>query len=369
MAEKSSPREAAGKVAGSAEMLGGGGGIIQFSQLLGQPRAVERLQAALQSGRMPSAWIFHGVPHVGKRTAARILGAVLNCEALLMGDGLLESGGLDACGVCASCKMAAAGVHSQVIEVLPQGEGIKIDQVRETIDKLALVAPRQGRRVVIFGQAETMRKEAANALLKTLEEPLGGGLLVLCLSRLEQLPETVASRCVALPFNVLPADALRMLLGDRGLSGEALEFAVRFGQGGVDGLLGEHAHAWRQVRGDVLQLLENPQRSFEELSAGCASWAKGEDWRFVLDWLEGWFRDLLALKSGVGRELLVNGDCLEVLQGMAERMSFQAIARAHQMTLQTQQQISLWHANKQLALEQMWLHLGVLEAGALAAEG
>ncbi len=351
--------------------------VVKFSQLLGQQPAIQQIQTALQMEDPPRAWLFHGPPHVGKHSTALALAAALNCEPLLKRLAQTEFGGLanseiEACGECQACKLATAGNNLQISKLLPEGISIKIEQLRQAIDNLALSTSLWGRRVLIISRAETMRLETANALLKTLEEPSGKGVLILSTNYLHSLPETVASRCVKLPFRPLNYDSRQVLLKKAGLHGESLQFALRFSgiSAGVWPLLLDHAEEWQQVEKILLDLLSSSERSFAKLSSHCTRWAAGDDWCFVLDWLEGWWHDVAVLKlraSQGDKQIIENAEQLKnstllnangqaVLHKVAPQFSCEAAFRCYQDTLKTKQKISLWHANKQLSLEQLWLN-------------
>ncbi len=121
----------------------------------------------------------------------------LNCQAPVLGD----ASAVDACGVCVSCRRIARGVHPDVLFVTPGDNGsIKIDQVREVVDR-AGYRPFEGqRRVVIIDEAETLVAAAQNALLKTLEEPPAASVFILQTTTPDLLLATVRSRCVRLTF-------------------------------------------------------------------------------------------------------------------------------------------------------------------------
>src|SRR5262249_59177701 len=138
-----------------------------------------------------------GPDGVGKRRTAVALAQLLNCAAPRPSDGI----GLDACGSCPSCMRISRGVHSDVLVIVPGDTGaIKVDQVRDAIER-AGYRPFEGRRrVVIIDEADRILVEAQNALLKTLEEPPSASMFVLVTSRPDLLLPTVPSRCPKLRF-------------------------------------------------------------------------------------------------------------------------------------------------------------------------
>ncbi len=160
----------------------------------------EQLQQRLQQGRLPHAMLFHGPVGVGKYAFARALTQALICKSP-------EADGR-ACGDCPACHLYTAGNHPDLLLVTP-GEGsrvIKVDQIRDLIDRLALSRHGRGYRCVIINPADRMNTAAANSLLKTLEEAPQSTLVMLLSSQPASLPATIRSRCQRLRFD-LPQQA------------------------------------------------------------------------------------------------------------------------------------------------------------------
>ena len=178
---------------------------------------MSHLKAAMGAGRLSHAYLFLGPAGVGKATTARALAAALNCTQPA------EDG--DACGVCPSCKRLAAGTHPDFLVIGPESSKsktqIEIEQIRE-LRRLTGYPPLGGGwRVVLIKPAEAlsaMNDAAANALLKTLEEPPPRHLLVLTARGEAELLPTIVSRCHKLAFAPLPtALIVRELASRRGL--------------------------------------------------------------------------------------------------------------------------------------------------------
>jgi DNA polymerase III subunit delta' len=202
---------------------------VIFGDVLGHERPREILGKILASGRVPHALLFHGVEGTGKRTVALKLAASLLCEAPVAST-------REACGACAACRKAAHGNHPDLLVVtrLPKEGGeddgaegelravISIAQMRDMASH-ASYAPREGpRRVFVVDPADRLTLEAQNALLKTLEEPPGRGVIVLVAARPHALLATVRSRCFQIGFGSMPPAALAEALAGRGMEeGEA----------------------------------------------------------------------------------------------------------------------------------------------------
>ena len=183
-------------------------------QVVGQSRVVSLLQRSLEMGALAHAYLFIGSPHVGKMTLALNLAQALNCEA-----------SEPPCGECASCQKIASAKHAdiQIIGVTSNGDSaeakprveISIDQIRQ-IQHSANLPPFEGRyKVFIIDGAEFLSNEAANCLLKTLEEPVGEVIFILLTVNDRLLPATVISRCQRLELPPLATSEVEAALGSR----------------------------------------------------------------------------------------------------------------------------------------------------------
>jgi DNA polymerase-3 subunit delta' len=180
---------------------------VSFDEIVGQVAACEALRAALEGDRVPGGYLFLGARGVGKFRTARALARALLCE----GEGPL------ACGTCSSCHRVAHRVHPN-LHVVGEGDevaAIKIEEIRETRDRLSLRPMEGSRQVVIVDNADRMREEAGNALLKTLEEPPPGAVLVLVVAEALRVLDTIRSRCQVVRFVPLDPDQVRAVLEDR----------------------------------------------------------------------------------------------------------------------------------------------------------
>jgi DNA polymerase-3 subunit delta' len=169
----------------------------------GHRRIVELLSRSVSCGTLPPSLVFAGSSDSGTRETAIALAQALNCLQPIDGNS-------DACGRCAACDRIARGVHPDVLIVEPGDSGtIKIDQVREIVDRAAYRPFEGRRRVVIVDTADALVPAAQNALLKTLEEPPGASVFVLVTARPDVLLPTVRSRCIRLSFaagSIAPAE-------------------------------------------------------------------------------------------------------------------------------------------------------------------
>ena len=171
----------------------------RFDEVVGQDHVTTLLVAALRRDAIGHAYLFSGPRGVGKTTSARLLAMAVNCDA---------EPGERPCGRCTACQAVQAGGHPDVIE-LDAASNNSVDDVRELREQVRLAPLRGGRRVWILDEAHMLSRAAANALLKTLEEPPPGLLFVLATTEPEKLPATVLSRCQHFRFRRLSDAEIR----------------------------------------------------------------------------------------------------------------------------------------------------------------
>jgi DNA polymerase-3 subunit delta' len=206
-------------------------------------------------GRLPHAFLFVGPEGVGKRLFARTLAQALLCERR-------PESALEPCGECPACLQVAAGTHPDVLEVArPEDKHeLPIKVIRELVHDLGLSPMRGRRRVAIVDDADDLSEEAANAFLKTLEEPPEGSALILIARSAETQLVTVVSRCRVVRFDPLPKVELAAVLREQGVApdeAEAARLAER-GEGSVGRARGLSDAGLEDFRRQLLDALAAP---------------------------------------------------------------------------------------------------------------
>lgn len=187
---------------------------MPFRTIAGHSRLLSLLARVIARDSMPPAVLLAGPPGVGKRLTAVAIAQAINCLQPQSSKRFER----DACGECASCRRIARGTHPDVIVVEPGDTGaIKIEQLRDVIDR-SQYRPFEGRRrVVIIDEADAAGPDAQSALLKTLEEPPSASVFILVSSMADALLPTVLSRCPRLRFSPLtPNEVATVLIQDHG---------------------------------------------------------------------------------------------------------------------------------------------------------
>jgi DNA polymerase-3 subunit delta' len=215
----------------------------------GHRRVLDLLTHAIGRGALPPTLLFGGVEGVGKRTTAVAVAQALNC---------LQPSGGDSCGKCLACRKIARGAHPDVVLLSPDEAGsIKIEAVREDIIQKSAYRPFEGRwRVFIVDEADALIVNAQDALLKTLEEPPPGSILILVTSRPDALLPTVRSRCYRLRFGRLSeAEIAAVLLERHGFAERDARAASVIADGSVSRALAAQEGELAEAREAATRLL------------------------------------------------------------------------------------------------------------------
>ncbi len=177
---------------------------MAFSNIIGNKAALSILRNSLASGRVACGYLFEGPEGVGKKLAAINFAKSLNCAEK----------GEEPCDQCNVCRRIDAGIHPDVHLFSPRGKArmIKVEQIRELIEQISLMAFEAPWKVFIIDDAECMNQESQNKLLKTLEEPPSQTVLILVSSQPARLLPTIISRCQKIVFhNIPPAELERYM--------------------------------------------------------------------------------------------------------------------------------------------------------------
>ncbi|MGQ9654476.1 MAG: DNA polymerase III subunit delta' [Thermodesulfobacteriota bacterium] len=264
---------------------------MALSDVVGHARPVKILMQTLASGRVAHAYMFAGPDGVGKATLAFNFAKALQCQGR----------GVDACDSCVACAKVSRGNHPDVLLVEPQGSQIRIDQIRD-LQRRMVYRPLVGsRRCVIMDRAHDMNLQAANALLKVLEEPPEGNVMILITRSTSVLPPTIVSRCQVIQFSPLSPEEVARCLQDR--HGWGREEALRVGSrsnGSVKTAMELRGLPLVAQDEEILDFLSGLETlSIAAVLDASRDWATGrEAVRSRLESLLGIFRDLVCLHLG-----------------------------------------------------------------------
>lgn len=194
--------------------------MLTLTQIRGQDSAVKMLLAMLRTGKVSNAYLFFGPTGIGKQTTALAFIQSLNCSNRQQGI---------ACGLCDSCCQVARGHHPNIITLEPQGKSVGINQTRLMQQQLTYKQLVEGYRVVLIPVAQALTIEAANSLLRIIEDPPRSTVFLLIAEGREDLLPTVVSRCWQVRFRRLSRLVLADLLVERGYNPPAEIFNLAEG--------------------------------------------------------------------------------------------------------------------------------------------
>ena len=249
----------------------------------------QRLRAAREARRLPQALLILSVPGLGAQALAHWIAALALCESQANAP----------CGTCASCVLLRADNHPDLhaVGLLDGAQQVKVDQIRELIDVLALSSYRRGYKIAIVDAAETLNANGANAFLKTLEEPTADTLLMLIARPSHRLPATIASRCQRIKLRPPAREAARAWLKEREPVVPDWDAALALAAGApllaLELSPGTLAELDREMRSTLKRLAEDAV----DVTAVADAWMRSDP-GLRLMWLENWITRRVQVELG-----------------------------------------------------------------------
>ncbi len=324
---------------------------MPFSDIIGHEKQLESLRWALEKDRLHHAYLFLGPEGVGKRAVALSLAMAIQCR---------EKEG-DSCGGCADCVQVRGGNHPdvRVVGPLTGKKEITIQQVRELEKELSYRAFSGRKKIAIVDPAFLMNFSAQNALLKTLEEPPKDSLLILVSTSTGGLLPTLLSRCLRLSFAPLPAGIVASFLAtQKGLEREEAELLAAMSMGSLG----------RAVNPEMKELVQRRRAWVERMGSlapeDCRGWmtlaeqiagVREESLKF-LEWVEGWYRDVLIYCVTGSSRGISNLDMEKNIKQQADRLSVERILCLFSQAIETEASIRR-NVNRRMALEDFFAHV------------
>lgn len=334
---------------------------MSFKNILGQERPSRVIKKALESGRIPNAYLFYGQQSIGKKSIAIEVAKALNCKI---------SGPMDGCDQCSSCLKIDRRTHPDFFILEPEKGSptareaiLKIDAIREVQKKLAYLPYEGLTKVAIVNNAEYMNSQAANSFLKTLEEPPSQTLIILITSNPYQLAPTIVSRCQGIRFYPLQTKDIKTIIAHHfeeemgEIQPEELELRSSLAMGQVSLAMKEDILESTKYREELIDLINLTSfNRMDRVFTWTKAWSKKTDsLQLVLDELMRLLRDTALIKTDQTPSNIFNKDLIQKLRPIAQKKSLPTILIMFDAVQNTKVALKL-NANAQLSLENMLLN-------------
>lgn len=314
---------------------------MSFEQIVGQERAKRMIQNGLRSGKLSHAYLFHGPKGTGKRAMALCMAKALLCERQQD----------DACGSCVACRKVDHDNHPGIHHIKPDGHVIKLEQIKQLQHALSFRNTADEARIYIIHDAERMTTEAANRMLKFLEDPPQRVIAILMTDNGQAIMPTIQSRAVWIPFVPMSPDEMLAALIEEGIDATLALPAVHLATGldGARQLAMQHSFA--ELRNVMIQLAK--ATSFASASLlihhKLLKTELKDEIVTLLDLFVLWYKDMIHIQSG-RQDHVVFKDELPWLVTQAFSRHIQHWLHCMEQAMIAQQQ---WrrHVHPQLLLE------------------
>lgn len=319
-----------------------------LAAIKGQDRTIKLLQRSLETSRLAHAYLLEGPDGVGRRSTALALIRTIYCKTPVNND---------ACESCISCRKVSSGIHPDIhfLEPLPDKRDISIDQVRELHQQLVIWPLEGQRRICLIEPTERLSEQAANALLKTLEEPPGNALFLLLTNQADLLLPTIRSRCQHLRFGLLSEAVILELLQQQGYPTEQAHQMASLAEGSISKALSLQEKPVSEQRTKMLAILSQADSSqIATIFDSAETFASNrEDAVEQLGHLISVLRDMLLILSSQNHNL-VNRYAEQQLVSEAKRFLKQSMMELLELALKIRQAVQR-SANHRLAMERFLL--------------
>ncbi len=313
-----------------------------------QVKQWQQLWQSVQANRLAHGILLTGMSGTGKFDFALHFAQALLC--------LQAASDGEPCGTCHACRLVLTAAHPNLTLIAPEEEGhaIKIDQIRALAEFVQQSSLQQGFRVAIINPAHNMNLNAANALLKTLEEPAEGAIIILVTDQSGHLPATIKSRCQRILFPRPDQTlALQWLQEQSAKDDLPAEQALRIAHGAPLAAKAATQQDLLPLRTELFQSLDQLAQQKADPLKLAAQWQKADPVQW-LDLLSGWMSDVLRLQLGVAPQALVNQDYSEAIARTAERIPMRRNQEIMQRAVRMRGQMSNGiNFNKQLLMESL----------------
>lgn len=323
---------------------------MAFKDVIGHSKPIALLERAIRNEKVVNSYLFLGNEGIGKKHVALQFAKALNCLETMADP-------KDACDHCTSCKKIDHGLHPDVLLIEPEGQNIKVDQIRQLQRELAYRPYEGKRRVCILTAADRMAPHIPNTLLKTLEEPPLHTVIILLANNSRFILPTILSRCQPIRFHPLPVPLVSKWLREGSGFDEAEAHLLASLSEGSPGKALEIQEEIRQIPREELlkEWVGLKTLSFERIGSWVGSLpSQRENLLLILEVAKTLLRDLVIAKTLKRGTNLIHSDLVQVIEAMATNWSLFSLLKRMETLHQTIIEIRA-NANTSLALEAMML--------------
>jgi len=306
-----------------------------FKEIIGQDKAITFLRRIIAGDTIAHGYLFAGIRGIGKTTTAMAFALLINCMDPVDEDG---------CKRCSSCKKIIDGNHPDFIIIEPDDDkkAIGINQIREINRHLAFPPVLERYRIIIVDPAEKMTDEAANAFLKTLEEPPPHNIFILNVRDPGELLPTIISRCQKVPFKPLPTeDIVHWLIQEESIDKEKANIIAKLSEGSLGKAMKlckddifTHRIRWVTMLNGVIH---NSSDMVIDLARKLSNFGKSsvtnkglkdDTIALMLGIWKSWYRDILLFKLEGKQDLILNSDLSNHIKTASALYTFDALMRS-----------------------------------------
>ncbi len=322
---------------------------MSFKDVMGHERPINLLQRAIAQDKVVHSYLFLGNEGIGKSLVALQFAKALNC--------LEGENQPDGCDRCLSCKKIDHHLHPDVSLIEPEGQTLKVDQVREMQRALAYRPYEGRRRVFILTAADRMAPNMSNTLLKTLEEPPLHTLIILLANNPRWILPTILSRCQSIRFNPLPSHLVSdWLIKEKGIEESEAHLLASLSEGSPGKALEIKEEIAGIPRKELLMGWMGSKSLSVEEKDGWVEFlpSQRENLHLILEMAKTLLRDLIVVKTLKDGSRLIHSDLTEEMEQIAGEWDLSSLLRRMEILHQTSQAIK-GNANTRLSLEAMMI--------------
>lgn len=324
----------------------------QFEQLLAiQPVVMKQLQTMKDKNRLAHAYIFDGEKGTGKKDTVHFFMKLLLCE---------QPSQNVPCETCRNCRRIDSGNHPNIREIEPDGATIKVDQIRELLTQMTRTGVEQGRKIYVLYDADKLNSNAANTLLKFLEEPDGDVTAILVTEQIQSLLPTIRSRCQHIKFSKVPRSELMKQLTTQGVTNSMASTVSMMTNELETAIILTNDEQFAHARKTVLKLVDVVRRNVQEAlilvhNEWLPTMKEKQEMEQALDLLLFAYRDIVSVKANPDAACTYP-DMLPLWNEIALNTTFERLSQQMQSILQARANLQR-NMNRTLLMEQLMLNL------------